>query len=177
MYSEDSLPLKLKVEINTVEHFAVFGYEKHQFNIDSPWYSGKASVLTYNLDELLGTKLRALYQRKKGRDLFDLWCALTTKEPDPKSVVHCFLEYMNQGARRVTRAEFEANLHAKLQDADFNQDIKPLIADGHSLHFDQGHAAALVMSELLSLLPGKSAGLSFDNDIAQNAVLLRAPDR
>ena len=38
----------------------------------SRWFTGAAKVLTYDLDELLGTKLRALYQRKKGRDLFDL---------------------------------------------------------------------------------------------------------
>jgi hypothetical protein len=28
---------------------------------------------TYTLDELIGTKIRALYQRKKGRDFFDLY--------------------------------------------------------------------------------------------------------
>ena len=33
--------------------------------------SGKCEITTYSLNELLGTKLRALYQRKKGRDLFD----------------------------------------------------------------------------------------------------------
>jgi len=31
------------------------------------------------LEELLGTKLRALYQRRKGRDLFDLAVALTAR--------------------------------------------------------------------------------------------------
>ena len=31
-----------------------------------------AEIRTYNINELLGTKFRALYQRSKGRDLFDL---------------------------------------------------------------------------------------------------------
>jgi predicted nucleotidyltransferase component of viral defense system len=34
------------------------------------------------IEELLGAKLRALYQRKKGRDLYDLWLALTTLSVD-----------------------------------------------------------------------------------------------
>ncbi|MGH2469017.1 MAG: nucleotidyl transferase AbiEii/AbiGii toxin family protein [Chloroflexota bacterium] len=38
----------------------------------SPWFTGSADVPTFALEELLGTKLRALYQRRKGRDLFDL---------------------------------------------------------------------------------------------------------
>ena len=29
--------------------------------------------ITYEIDELIATKLRALYQRGKGRNLFDLW--------------------------------------------------------------------------------------------------------
>lgn len=78
--SEDEPPLKLrlKIEINTREHFTELGLESVPFEVDSPWFGGSAEVNTYALDELLGTKLRALYQRKKGRDLFDLWHALET---------------------------------------------------------------------------------------------------
>lgn len=71
--SEEGLPLSLKVEINSREHFSVFGLRKHPFAVDSRWFSGKTEILTYDREELLGTKLRALYQRKKGRDLFDLF--------------------------------------------------------------------------------------------------------
>jgi len=75
LVSEDGVPLKLKVEINSREHFTVLGFEKRVFAVDSRWFSGSASILTYHLDKLLGTKVRALYQRKKVRDLFDLWAA------------------------------------------------------------------------------------------------------
>ena len=37
----------------------------------SRWYSGTAAIATFEINELLATKLRALYQRRKGRDLFD----------------------------------------------------------------------------------------------------------
>lgn len=58
--------LRLKVEINTREHFAVFGYRTRRFAVATRWFTGRASVRTY---ELLATKLRALYQRRRGRDL------------------------------------------------------------------------------------------------------------
>ena len=41
--------------------------------MDSPWFTGATDIITYELDELMATKLRALYQRRKGRDLFDIW--------------------------------------------------------------------------------------------------------
>src|SRR5947207_4494711 len=45
--------------------------------VESSWWSGRADILTFEPEELLATKLRALYQRSKGRDLFDLWLGLT----------------------------------------------------------------------------------------------------
>lgn len=67
--SEDTPPLtmRLKVEINTREHFAVHGFQRVPFSVTSRWFEGACTIPTYELDELLGTKLRALYQRKKGR--------------------------------------------------------------------------------------------------------------
>jgi predicted nucleotidyltransferase component of viral defense system len=46
------------------------------FRIDYPWFSGTAEVSTFTHEEMLATKLRALLQRDKGRDLFDLAHAL-----------------------------------------------------------------------------------------------------
>jgi predicted nucleotidyltransferase component of viral defense system len=50
-------------------------------------------VLTYDIHELLGTKLRALFQRKKGRDLFDLWYVAQHQAIDGAKVIECFLRY------------------------------------------------------------------------------------
>lgn len=66
MSAESGLPLKLKVEINSREHFTVCGLETQNLDIQSRWFSGGASILTYSLDELLGTKMRALYQTVVG---------------------------------------------------------------------------------------------------------------
>ncbi len=90
-HSEDvaPLPMKLKVEINSREHFTVLGHRRVPFEVASRWFTGSADVSTYELDELLGTKLRALYQRKKGRDLFDLARALEEPTVNGERIVAC----------------------------------------------------------------------------------------
>ncbi len=44
--SEEGLPLRLKVEINSREHFTVFGYQQHQFEMLSRWHTGTAVIST-----------------------------------------------------------------------------------------------------------------------------------
>jgi Nucleotidyl transferase AbiEii toxin, Type IV TA system len=61
------LQLRLKVAINSREHFTVYGFTRVPFAVSSRWFEGTCEIGTYTLDELLGTKMRALYQRKKGR--------------------------------------------------------------------------------------------------------------
>jgi predicted nucleotidyltransferase component of viral defense system len=150
--SEDTPPLRLrlKVEINSREHFAVFGIARVRFEVDSRWFKGSAEIGTYTLDELLGTKLRALYQRRKGRDLFDLATALESTKADAARVVEAFSEYMRRGGHHVTRAAFEQNLEAKLSDPQFNADISPLLAQGYE--WDAKKSAGIVRSRLISRL-------------------------
>ncbi len=149
-------PLRLKVETNTREHFCVLGPRKARFEVDNPWHSGAADVLTYEPEELLGTKLRALYQRKKGRDLFDLSEALTRIAGlDAEKVVACFQRYLESDGRRVTRAEFEENLADKIDDKVFLSDVPPLLALGVS--FDPVAALERVREAFLSRLPEGSA--------------------
>jgi predicted nucleotidyltransferase component of viral defense system len=145
--------MRLKVEINTLESFNVYGYESRPFEITSGWFSGKAAIKTFTLDELLGTKLRALYQRKKGRDLFDLWFCNSTLTVNPERVVHSFLQYMNHQGLKVSRAEFEENLLRKIDDVAFRRDILPLLRPGVSYDFEE--AAQFMMVEIISRLPGK----------------------
>lgn len=152
--SEDIPPLRLrlKVEINSREHFALFGLVRVPFTVTSRWFTGRADITSYEIDELLGTKLRALFQRKKGRDLFDLAVALDHVAVNPGRIVEAFLGYMERAGDRVTRAVFEQNLTAKLGDRIFTGDIGPLLAPGYT--WDMAHAAERVASRLLVLLPG-----------------------
>jgi len=146
-------PLRLKVEINTREHFAVLDYERQPLLVTNPWFSGEAKVTTYQLDELMGTKLRALYQRRKGRDLFDLWLCLSRGLLDPDQVVACFAAYMKHEKHRVSRAEFERNLLEKEDNRAFLDDIRPLLAAG--IDYDAKVAMTLVRENLVSRLGGE----------------------
>lgn len=146
------IPLRLKVEINSREHFAVYGFRRAPFAVASRWFEGACEVLSYELDELLGTKLRALYQRKQGRDLFDLATALENPVVAPERIVAAFLEYMKRGGHKVTRALFEKNMAEKLLDAEFTADIGPLLAAGFAWNIEA--AAPVVSSRLIERLPG-----------------------
>ena len=84
-------------------------------------------MTTFAVDELLGTKLRALYQRRKGRDLFDLWLSISRGIVDPQRIVDCFGGYIHREGHSVSRAQFEQNLHDKESDSAFLDDIKPLL--------------------------------------------------
>ncbi len=151
--------MRLKVEINTREHFSVLGLKRRNYQVSNPWFSGQADVATYGFAELLGTKMRALYQRKKGRDLFDLWLALTEQDVDPHEIVRCFTEYMAFVETAATRAQFEANMAAKLDDALFVDDIAPLLRP--EMSYDIEAAWEIVHEALVCRLPGdpwKGAG-------------------
>ena len=148
-----AMPLRLKVEINSREHFSVFGLEERTFAVRSRWFAGSASVKTYRLDELLGTKLRALYQRKKGRDLFDLFVASQLGTVDPSRVVESFQCYLEHEGRRVSRAELERNLSGKLADASFLADIAPLVAP--RIAWSVEDAADYVRREIFPRIPGE----------------------
>lgn len=54
-----SRPLRVKIEINSREHFSLLGWERRPFAVDSEWFTGEAVLTTFALDELMGTKLRA----------------------------------------------------------------------------------------------------------------------
>jgi predicted nucleotidyltransferase component of viral defense system len=155
-FESEHLPpvrLKLKVEINSREHFTVYGLKNHRFEVSSRWFSGVADVRTYELDELLGTKLRALYQRKKGRDLFDLGLALQHERVSPERILEVFTRYMNEEGGRVTRAMFEQNLAAKKTDKVFTADLTPLLANGEIWNFDAAYER--VWRDLIGKLPGE----------------------
>jgi predicted nucleotidyltransferase component of viral defense system len=152
--SEDAptIPMRLKVEINSREHFAVNGFKRAPFGVSSRWFEGSCYIPTYELDELLATKLRALFQRKKGRDLFDLAVTLEHGSVDPDRIVQTFNAYMEHGGHNVTRALFEQNMDAKRNDSQFTADIGPLLASGYVWDFKD--AAEKVQVALIARLPG-----------------------
>jgi predicted nucleotidyltransferase component of viral defense system len=126
--------LRLKVETNCREHFTVLGYEKFPFKVESPWFTGSCEITTYKLEELLGTKLRALYQRRKGRDLFDLHKAFITHQNiDTNNLIKCYLEYIHFSTGAApSKQQFIDNIEAKMKDSEFLGDTMALIRPGEN---------------------------------------------
>jgi predicted nucleotidyltransferase component of viral defense system len=122
------IPVRLKVEINCREHFNVLGLTHCDFGMNNQWFSGNCKITTYHLEELLGTKLRALYQRRKGRDLFDLYKALSTQKPGIEKIIKCYYEYMNFSVEQPpSEKEYLQNMELKIQDEEFLGDTRMLL--------------------------------------------------
>lgn len=124
-----SVSLRLKVETNTREHFTVHGLQRFPFAVTSSWFNGNCALTTYRLEELLGTKLRALYQRRKGRDLFDLFIAVSQQpDLDKDALLHSYTEYMNFSVGKPpSQKEFLLNMEAKMKDTEFLGDTTALL--------------------------------------------------
>src|SRR5450759_322287 len=140
--------LRLKIEINCREHFSVLGLKEIPFAVENSWFSGSCNIISYELEELLGTKLRALYQRRKGRDLFDLYWAITNHNLDIEKIIHCYKEYMNFVVKQPpTSKMFLANMEGKIHDPEFTGDIYSLLRPG--VKYENDIAYDLIKSNLL----------------------------
>lgn len=132
--AEDGGTIRIKIETNVEETAAFLPREQLPYEVVSPWFDGACHVWTFALDELMATKLRALYQRRKGRDLFDLWHVLVALDVDDERIVAGLEHYM--GDRVFTYPQLTQNLKAKLQDPDFIGDLHALATqtpDGYAL--------------------------------------------
>lgn len=141
--------LHLKVETNCREHFTILGYKQFLFQVNSSWFTGACNITTYPLEELLGTKLRALYQRRKGRDLYDIYKALVqVTGMDKEALLQCYHAYMDFVVDEPpTQKVYLQNMEAKMQDDEFIGDIAALIRPTEK--YDQATAFELVRTELL----------------------------
>ncbi len=141
--------LRLKIEINGKEHFNVLDWVEFPFEVVNEWFSGKTTIKTYSINELLGTKLRAFYERKKGRDLFDLDYARINETIDLDEVIESFNEYITFSSKKIpTRRQFELNLLDKEQDPDFTGDMEALLRPG--IKYDQNAAFEWIKAEVIS---------------------------
>lgn len=145
--SESGIPSRLKIEVNCREHFNVYGIKESKFFVDSEWFRGEASLPSYDITELLGTKMRALYQRRKGRDLFDLHYAIIQTNADPGKIIHAWKHYMKQEGNTVSQLEFIDNMEKKMTDKDFLGDMQGLLRP--DVAYEIENAYRFIKTELL----------------------------
>ena len=140
------LPGKIKIEINTFERSPMLPLAPRNHEVNSSYCMTKANIPTFQVEELVATKIRALYQRSKGRDLYDLWLAFTELHLDPEAVIAAYPIYRPEN---TTREDMIANLHLKLQDGQFCGDMKNL-ARQDAPDYDVQEAGDLTIGSLLS---------------------------
>lgn len=152
----DNMIGKLKLEINTTEHFQVLDLQQVDYSINSPWYNGSTKIISYHLEEMVATKLRALYQRRKGRDLFDLWLVLKNNLVNIDHVINIFMKYCEKDKMSMSRALFEQSLLEKKMKNDFLNDMVLLLPIGNDWSFNDGFK--FVSEQLISRIPGEPWG-------------------
>jgi hypothetical protein len=95
--------------------------------------------------------MRALYQRKKGRDLFDLAYALKNAEVNPEEIVRCYKRYIGfVVGTPPTYKQFVANIEEKLADPEFTGDTVKLLRPG--ILYDSSYAWERVHETLVVLI-------------------------
>jgi len=145
--AESGTTRKIKVEVNTHERSPATSTVRMPYQVTSNWWSGQADVHTFSPAELVATKIRALYQRRKGRDLYDMWLALT----DPslaltgRQLLAVFDPYRPDG---LTAKAAINTLRDHLKHDDFRTDTNNLIAGGPS-GYDIDVAAQLIINDVL----------------------------
>lgn len=144
-------PAKLKIEINTTEHFQVMPVKIVPYTMNSEWFKGQANIITYEIDELMATKLRALYQRRKGRDLFDMWYVTSRELINLNQVFDIFAKYCTYNDIKISREAFLTNLEIKKNHRDFHMDMSVLLPA--KLHWNFDEAYQFVVDQVISKLP------------------------
>lgn len=140
--------MKLKIEINCREHFSVLGFKEIEHKVENSWFKSANPIVSYELEELLGTKLRALYQRRKGRDLFDLYWAYQNAKIDSDKLLKCYREYMSFSVSSPpSQKEFITNMDEKMEDKEFTNDIHVILRPG--IEYDNAIAYEFITKELL----------------------------
>jgi predicted nucleotidyltransferase component of viral defense system len=151
----------IKVEINLNEQVSLFPLVDVDFSVlAEDGQLTNASARSYDIDELLGTKTRALLQRRQGRDLFDLWHAwemssqgLTQFTVDGKRTMQAFDWYLKHEGVVIGQEEACSLLDDRLTDHRFCSDMETLLRPG--LDAFKPHEAALKVKEIyLSKLSG-----------------------
>ncbi|MBD1549495.1 nucleotidyl transferase AbiEii/AbiGii toxin family protein [Roseibium aggregatum] len=123
------VPIRLKIEINTREIAAYDPPEVLPLRVANPWFAGEASIPTFSREEMLATKLRALLQRDKGRDLYDLSHALDVFDGlDVDRVTELFGRYLQFAGQSISRAQAEERMFAKLANPRLLTDMRPLLS-------------------------------------------------
>ncbi len=132
------VPRSLKIEISHVERFPILPSVKKQLRTPE----GNAEVTTYTLEELTSTKLRALMERSKGRDVYDAYF-ISKLNPDPTIIRKMFLYYFYR-SRKIYNPSIHYRNLTKRYETTYVDDVSTFVKP--TVIFDLGTAAKDVTS-------------------------------
>lgn len=127
------IPLRLKVEINSREHFFAGFAATSPTNFPAPGCEHCIDVRRVGI-------------------CFDLATALKHPAFNPDRIIEVFAEYMNTNGHKATRAQFEKNIAGKQHDPEMVADMSPLLSAG--VTWDIRTTVPLVSSRPIERLPG-----------------------
>lgn len=147
----ETMPCRIKVEINCNEHFTELGFDKVPFAVESSWFSGSCEVTAYRFEEMLGTKFNAVYGRKKTRDLFDMDYVLKHSKPNIDEVLRCWRRYKAElGEELPSWREYVLNVESKLADVEYCRGMTALLRP--DIAFDPIEAWANIKANVVDRL-------------------------
>lgn len=124
----DGAQIRLKVEINTREIEAFDPPENQIFKVENPWFTGATEIPTFSCEEMLATKLRALLQRNKGRDLYDLNHALRVfSNLNADRTAELCARYLALSDQAISKAQAQQRMFAKLANPTLLTEMRPLL--------------------------------------------------
>ncbi|MBI5685439.1 MAG: nucleotidyl transferase AbiEii/AbiGii toxin family protein [Verrucomicrobia bacterium] len=150
---EPNRMLDIVIEANVTERKPHRAVVEMPFSFPFREKAVQTRIQGFDIHEMLGTKMRALFQRKRGRDLFDLYWALTQSPTpvEPAAIIASFEHYLKQEGTKAGRAEFVQILEGHLKDRGFCSDMQPLLRT--DITYDPQAAGKHVKNHLLNLLP------------------------
>ncbi|MEB8488186.1 MULTISPECIES: nucleotidyl transferase AbiEii/AbiGii toxin family protein [Acidithiobacillus] len=128
----------IKVEINLNESAGLYPLVDVEIDtLDDDGNPVRATARSYDINEMLGTKTRALMQREQGRDLFDLYHAwrlseagMTTYTVDGAKAMDAFAWYLEKEGTHFSADEANAALDTRLHKDAFRRDMDTLLRPG-----------------------------------------------
>ena len=155
----NSAPIRLKIEINTREIHAFDPPKTISLSVSNPWFTGRSEIATFSTEEILATKTRALLQRNKGRDLFDVAYTLhELRELDLGRAIEIFGNYLAADGLTLSRAQAQQRMFRKLSNESAWDDIRPSLPAEIALQHTQNSQIEMFRSvfvELIDRFPGQ----------------------
>jgi len=146
---------RLKLEVSFIERFAILGRVEHSL-VPAP-FDEPLTVNTYHLEELTSTKLRALHDRRKGRDIYDLF-RIADLDLNQAAVRKVVLYYFYRANKVFHYPSFVRNIEHKVAERGFRDDVRALIHHGAELDWETACQQVLARFEFLGDLDDRDEG-------------------